>query len=91
MEEWIDAAMADPPELRSFILPGGSRGAAALHMARTVCRRSERAVVRLAEQEAVHPLVVKYLNRLSDLLFAWARLENWNQDVPDVLWEKEQD
>ncbi len=91
MEGWIDAAMADPPGLRSFILPGGSRGAASLHMARTVCRRAERAVVRLGEQEAVDPLVVRYLNRLSDLLFAWARLENWNQDVPDLMWEKEQD
>ncbi|NNM03860.1 MAG: cob(I)yrinic acid a,c-diamide adenosyltransferase [Gemmatimonadetes bacterium] len=91
MEEWIDAAMADPPELRSFILPGGSRGGAALHMARTVCRRAERGIVRLGEQEAVHSLVLMYLNRLSDLLFAWARLENWNQDVSDVLWEKEQD
>jgi cob(I)alamin adenosyltransferase len=91
MEGWIDRATHETPELRNFILPGGTRGAASLHFARTVCRRAERAVVRLHNQEACHPVVVVYLNRLSDLLFALARLENRKNDVPDVLWQKEED
>ena len=90
MEEWIDLSMGEAPELRSFILPGGTQGAASLHFSRTVCRRAERAVVRLSQAEASDPGVVKYLNRLSDLLFALARLENWRKGVPDVLWDKEE-
>jgi cob(I)alamin adenosyltransferase len=88
MEEWIDDASSETPELKSFILPGGTGGAAALHLARTICRRAERAVVRLAEHQEVHPLVLRFLNRLSDLLFAFARLENWRNEVPDSIWEK---
>jgi len=89
MEAWIDEAMDEAPELRSFILPGGTQGSAALQMARAVCRRAERAVVELAGQESVHPAILSYLNRLSDLLFALARLENHRAGVPDILWEKE--
>ena len=88
MERWIDESSAETPELRGFILPGGTPGAGFLHLARTVCRRAERAVVRLNETEAVAPLLVRYLNRLSDLLFSLARLENWRQGVPDILWDK---
>lgn len=87
MERWIDEATASVPELRSFILPGGTRGAALLHLARTVCRRAERAVVRLDLDQNVDRVVLKYLNRLSDLLFVWARLENHRAGVADVLWE----
>lgn len=87
MEGWIDRATEETPELRNFILPGGSRGAATLHLARTVCRRAERAAVRLIQEEASDPAVVRYLNRLSDLLFALARLENRRSGVPDVIWE----
>ena len=89
MEGWIDEAMGETPELKSFILPGGTPGAAALHMARTICRRAERDVVRLAGEESVDAFILTYLNRLSDLLFALARLENHRAGVPDVLWEKE--
>jgi cob(I)alamin adenosyltransferase len=89
MEGWIDLATEETPELRNFILPGGSRGAANLHLARTVCRRAERAAVRLIQEEASDPAVVRYLNRLSDLLFALARLENWRSGVPDVIWDGE--
>lgn len=89
MEEWIDLSMSEAPELRSFILPGGTTGSASLHFSRTVCRRAERAVVRLNQTEVSDPGVIRYLNRLSDLLFALARLENWRQGVPDVLWGKE--
>jgi cob(I)alamin adenosyltransferase len=88
MESWIDEVDKELPALRAFVLPGGSPGAAALHLARTVCRRAERAVVRLAEADKVRPLVVVYLNRLSDLLFTLARWENKRAGVGDVEWRK---
>jgi cob(I)alamin adenosyltransferase len=87
MEIWIDEATGAVPELRSFILPGGTRGAALLHVARTVCRRAERAVVRLSQEEGVDAVVLVFLNRLSDALFTFARLENSRAGVADVLWE----
>ena len=89
MEGWIDSAEVELPPLRSFILPGGSRGGAALHVARTVCRRAERAVVHLSTLEPVASGVIAYLNRLSDLLFTYARLENQGAGVADVEWRKE--
>ena len=88
MERWIDEATSELPELRAFILPGGSTGAAALHVARTVCRRAERDVVHLSETGPVSMEVVTYLNRLSDLLFVFARLENHRCGHADVEWEK---
>ena len=90
IEAWIDKASEEIPPLRAFILPGGTSGAASLHFARTVCRRAERAVVRLKVAEGAHPVVLEYLNRLSDLLFSVARLENHRRGVEDVLWRKEQ-
>lgn len=89
MERWIDAATEEVPPLRSFIVPGGSPGAAVLHAARTVCRRAERSVVRLREREGVDPVILQYLNRLSDLLFCLARLENHRAGIGDVLWKKD--
>lgn len=89
MEQWMDQATAELPELRAFILPGGVTGAAALHVARTVCRRAERAVVGLAATAPVADAVVAYLNRLSDLLFTFARLENHRAGVRDVEWHDE--
>ena len=88
MEAWIDEADAELAPLRAFILPGGAPGAAALHLARTVCRRAERAVVHLAALEPVEDGVVVYLNRLSDVLFTFARLENHRSATPDVEWRK---
>lgn len=88
MERWMDGADDELTPLRAFILPGGSSGAAALHVARTVCRRAERAVVALAEAGPVTAEVVTYLNRLSDLLFTFARLENLRAGRQDVEWEK---
>jgi cob(I)alamin adenosyltransferase len=85
LEESIDEATARCPPLRHFILPGGSRQAAALHVARTVCRRAERLVVALSEDPPRRELVV-YLNRLSDLLFALARVANVVASAPDVPW-----
>ncbi|CAM3369510.1 Corrinoid adenosyltransferase [Bordetella sputigena] len=74
------------PALREFILPGGSRAAALLHVARTVCRRAERAVVALQRLEPVNKPVLQYLNRLSDLLFVMARAANRAQGMGDVYW-----
>jgi cob(I)alamin adenosyltransferase len=88
MERWIDEADAELAPLRAFILPGGSPGAAALHLARTVCRRAERAVVHLATLEQVDEGIVVYLNRLSDLLFMFARQENHRAGTADVEWRK---
>ena len=88
MEAWMDLADAELPELRAFVLPGGSPGAAALHVSRTICRRAERTVVHLATTDPVDGTVITYLNRLSDLLFTLARLENDRHGVGDVEWEK---
>ncbi len=88
MERWIDAADSELDELRAFILPAGAPGAAALHVARTVCRRAERAAVRLRDAEPVDGVVIKYLNRLSDLLFTLARLENHRVGMGDLEWRK---
>ncbi len=86
MEGWIDEAMEQLPPLRNFVLPGGSVGAAALHVARTVCRRAERVVVELEEEGEGQVDHVVFLNRLSDLLFAWSRLENQLAGREDVIW-----
>ena len=85
LEAEIDALNAPMAELTSFVLPGGSPAAAALHLARTVCRRAERTCVALADRESVSPAALKYLNRLSDLLFVAARYAN-DQGRSDVLW-----
>lgn len=87
MERWIDEADAELPPLRAFILPGGSPAGAALHLARTVCRRAERRVVALAELEDLDPDLITYLNRLSDLLFVLARLANRRAGAGDLTWE----
>jgi len=86
LEQAIDAHQAGLPPLRAFILPGGSRLGAWLHLARTVCRRAERSVVALAGQEDVDPQVVVYVNRLSDLLFVLARHVNHLQGVAEDTW-----
>lgn len=86
LERFMDELQAELSPLENFILPGGTPGAAQLHVARTVCRRAERLAVNLARQEAVGPFVVRYLNRLSDALFVMARYENLKRGAPDVLW-----
>lgn len=88
LEGEIDAAEADLPPLRNFILPGGAETAARLHFARTVCRRAERLLVAFAAQHAVPPVVVQYFNRLSDWLFVYARWANHHSGVADVPWVK---
>ena len=84
MEQEIDRCDEELPPLKSFILPGGSVVASYLQLARTVCRRAERSVVHLAAEESVRPLLVQYLNRLSDLLFALGRRVNFREEIEDV-------
>jgi cob(I)alamin adenosyltransferase len=86
LEGLIDEYDARLPELRSFILPGGCPLAARLHLARTVCRRAERATVALAAQTDIGPVPVQYLNRLADLLFVLARWANRAAGVAETEW-----
>lgn len=86
LERAIDAREALMPPLRAFLLPGGTPPAAALHLARTVCRRAERSVVALSRRSAVDPVLLRYLNRLSDLLFVLARHENLRAGVAEEPW-----
>lgn len=88
LDEAIEAENASLPPLMEFILPGGSRAAALCHVARTVVRRAERSLVALAQTEAVGADAIRYLNRLSDLLFIEARQLNRAAGQPDVLWKR---
>ena len=88
LERLIDGYDAKVPPLKTFILPSGSRAGALLHLARGVCRRAERAVVRLSHREDVNPHVLIYLNRLSDLLFVLARYLNKADRKPETAWRK---
>lgn len=88
LEAQIDAATADLPPLRDFVLPGGSSVASALHVARTVCRRAERRIIALAHGRKLDAGLVEYVNRLSDWLFVHARLANARAGVADVIWDK---
>lgn len=86
LEAWIDELNEIVGPLENFILPGGSLGAAQLHVARTVCRRAERKVLTLAQEEPIGGQVLPYLNRLSDLLFVMARYENKQRERSEPLW-----
>jgi len=87
LEELCDRFNADLPELRSFVLPGGTEAAARLHVARTICRRAEREVLLGAQAVELNPLVLAYLNRLSDLLFILARAANAAAGRDEPLWK----
>ncbi len=87
LERLMDELSQELAPLENFILPGGSPGAARLHLARAVCRRAEREVIALSRDEAIGTWVVRYLNRLSDALFVMARYENRARGVGDVLWD----
>ena len=87
LEQLLDTLNEDLAPLKEFILPGGSPAAAACHQARAVCRRAERRTHSLSKSETVNPISVKYLNRLSDLLFVMARYLNKEADKPDVYWK----
>jgi len=86
LELAIDRAELELTPLKVFVLPGGSAAAAHLHLARTVCRRAERAIVLLSAEEPVRDDIIAYVNRLSDLFFVLARLANHRAGVPDVPW-----
>jgi cob(I)alamin adenosyltransferase len=87
LEEEMDQMNAELPELRSFVLPGGCRLNAELHVCRTVCRRAECRLVALARAEQVPPEAVQYLNRLSDALFVWSRWASQKTGSAETLWE----
>lgn len=87
LEREIDEANGELEPLRSFVLPGGSRLDAELHVCRTVCRRAERLLVELAREQNVPPEALQYLNRLSDALFVWSRWVNRVLGAPETLWQ----
>ena len=87
LEQLCDDFNAELPELRSFVLPGGTEASARLHVARTICRRAERDVLLGAQEVDLNPLVLRYLNRLSDLLFILARAANASAGQDEPLWK----
>lgn len=89
IEHLIDECQEDLEPLKEFILPGGGKVSGFLHQARTVCRRAERVCVALAREESVDENLVKFLNRLSDALFVWARWVAKTQGEPEFMWERE--
>lgn len=90
LESEIDQMNEELPELHSFVLPGGARLNAELHVSRTVCRRAERLLAALAQQEEAPGEALHYLNRLSDVLFVWSRWASKALGVPEVLWSPNQ-
>lgn len=87
LEEYIDKMNETLPELKFFILPGGNKAASVCHVARTVCRRAERCVVRLSENDKIPPVLIQYLNRLSDFLFVLARKFAFDASEPEIIWK----
>lgn len=89
LEELIDTYNEDLPALKEFVLPGGSLSASLCHLARSVCRRCERSFVELSHSEYVNPESLRYINRLSDLLFVLARTLNQGKEGKEILWDSE--
>jgi len=87
LEREIDGMNESLPSLRSFVLPGGTRLNAELHVTRTICRRAERLLIALAREESVPPETIQYLNRLSDAMFVWSRWVNNAVGAPEILWQ----
>lgn len=88
VEREIDRVDAKLSPLKAFVLPGGSRGAAVCHVCRTVCRRAERRILRLAEEVEVPPMLLAYMNRLSDYLFVLSRKMNQDEKKVEIFWDK---
>lgn len=88
LERSLDFLNAELPALEEFILPGGTRSSAICHLTRTICRRAERRIVTLARKEQIGAVPIRYLNRLSDLLFVIARFLNKSSGQADVLWDR---
>ncbi len=89
MEEAIDKLSVELPPLTHFILPGGCTGGAVLHIARAICRRSERGIVKLADKEVINPELLRSINRLSDVLFILARTVNNRENADEEIWKAE--
>lgn len=87
IESLIDQAEHETPPLKSFVLPGGSLGASWLQFLRTVVRRTERSIVSFSKEAELSPNAIPFINRLSDLIFAWARLINHRENIVDEIWE----
>lgn len=87
-EKLVDEIMEEIPRINQFILPGGTKTASFLHLARTVARRAERRIVELSKNEKIDNNVITYINRLSDLFYAMARYANFKENVSDVIWKK---
>jgi len=87
LDSIVDRLAKDTGPLKNFILPGGSVGSAQLHVARTVCRRTERGVISLSQQDKIGSFVIPYLNRLSDCLFVMARFENKQKNISEIYWD----
>lgn len=88
LEDWIDEATDELPELKNFIIPGGHIMASHLHVCRSICRRVERTLLELKNEDEVEDEILIFFNRLSDLLFCWARLVNHQNQIPETLWSK---
>ena len=88
LEKLIDSCQKDLPPLKEFILPGGGKISSLLHQARTICRRAERLCVRLGREESLDPVLVRFLNRLSDTLFVLARWMAKQKNEPEFLWQR---
>ncbi|KZE64297.1 cobalamin adenosyltransferase [Fictibacillus phosphorivorans] len=88
LEERIDVYIKEAPELERFILPGGTEASSYIHVCRTIARRGEREIVELQQSEEIHPVVLKYVNRLSDYFFAIARVVNSRSGLKDVEYER---
>lgn len=86
LEKEMDLMHTVLPKLNNFILPGGCQASAFCHLARTVCRRAERRIVELSEKSKVHPILIKYINRLSDYLFVLSRKVAFDQKAPETQW-----
>ncbi len=90
MEARIDVLEETLPPIKNFILPGGSEKAARAHITRSICRRVERQAVALSQKQTVDPVIIKYLNRLSDLFFQLARFINKQENIEEVVWQGKQ-
>jgi cob(I)alamin adenosyltransferase len=86
LEKEIDQIASELPPLKNFILPGGSKTASLLHLARTICRRAERKVVAASKKDKINPNTITYLNRVGDLLFMQARYVNYKKKVDEIVW-----
>jgi cob(I)alamin adenosyltransferase len=87
LEAEIDAMEADMPPLHNFLIPGGCQASALLQYTRTICRRAERSIAALAHKKKINPDIIKFMNRLSDLLFIQARYINYKGKVPETIWK----